>query len=187
VPLCAAVFFYPFLRLIRLVGRWCAKLRRRQNERNAESRLCVCRRGAARGGFFILMPKEPRDEQRWRGARYSDVRFVHADTQHQAREQAARAFGVAGEESRNPWLDLSTCVCSEAAMLGDRPPDEQLRTVDPACETLADWLMPPGALGIDCWAVELGGSQRRSARYGSAIRIAKLERFNSHRLVDGWV
>ena len=71
---------------------------------------------------FILMPKEPRDEQRWRGARYSDVCFVYADTEHQAREQAARAFAVAGEESTNPWFDPATCVCSEAAMIGDRPP-----------------------------------------------------------------
>jgi hypothetical protein len=71
---------------------------------------------------FILMPKEPRDPQRSRRARYSDVSFVYAETEHEAREQAARAFSVAGEESRNPWLDPATCVCCEAAMIGDRPP-----------------------------------------------------------------
>jgi len=71
---------------------------------------------------FILMPREPRDEQHWRGARYSDACFVYADTEYDAREQAARAFAVAGEERRNPWLDPTTSLCSEAATIGDRPP-----------------------------------------------------------------
>ena len=72
---------------------------------------------------FILMPVEPRDEARWRASTYTDVCFVHAETEHEAREQAARAFAVPGRGGENPWFDSKASVCREAPILGDRPPE----------------------------------------------------------------